>query len=596
MTSPSPITGRRPSLGLRSDDAVAQTVSSSHLNERAHTSPDKAAKKRSASWGKKDAPKDLIQQLAVSDGKEKEKDSKSRQPQSPKASKDIVSPRKDRDEKSDKSEKSEKSGRDEIATGRSNSNSRPGSVGRREGKDLIAHSHGGGSLSTGGSTATGTHESMSDKETARLLAATDYETESLGAPRPDYSNTDTLQFSAARTLRGGTLAQLFDWLVENCYEPRHPSTQAFVAAYRQWAPAKELFKLVYDKYTGDATRPGAAIVPTRKKVIAFVLAWLDGWLLRDFAEPRAWLLPRLLDLINTFRDTGFPQAAYRCKLLLVRHRAAITARQAARRARTARQAKEKGGKGHLDVLQTDAQVLAEQLTLIEAQMFGVISASELLNLTWKNARKRGSHVNALVRRFNIISYWVATEVVMPRDVRTRVELIVRFIAVARRCLDMGNFNTTMELLAGLNHVSVTRLKRTWAELPARAQQQLAELNALMDTQHNYKPYRELLAARRLPALPYLGIYLRDLVFIEEGNPDLLPPHDGARPALINFEKLMMLAQTLAQLARYQSVRYAFPVLPDAHKYLTRLTQLPDEVLYIQSTQAEPRDPNVPRAD
>ena len=43
----------------------------------------------------------------------------------------------------------------------------------------------------------------------------------------------------------------------------------------------------------------------------------------------------------------------------------------------------------------------------------------------------------------------------------------------------------------------------------------------MSRKSNYKAFRELLATCTPPCLPYLGTFLTDLTFIEEGNPDTM---------------------------------------------------------------------------
>jgi hypothetical protein len=55
-----------------------------------------------------------------------------------------------------------------------------------------------------------------------------------------------------------------------------------------------------------------------RRVIALFLRWVELWLLRDFFERRGYLFKKLLDFLPTLASTGFPNAAYRCKLVLVK--------------------------------------------------------------------------------------------------------------------------------------------------------------------------------------------------------------------------------------------------------------------------------------
>jgi hypothetical protein len=109
-----------------------------------------------------------------------------------------------------------------------------------------------------------------------------------------------------------------------------------------------------------------------------------------------------------------------------------------------------------------------------------------------------------------------------------------------------------------------------------------QLNELMQTQNNYKNYRTALKANKQAALPYLGIYLRDLTFIAE-NDDNFDKEKG----LFNFEKLKLIGQVITEMKRYQLSDYAFERNQLVSDYLTKLLVLPDETLYQHSLMCEP---------
>jgi len=58
------------------------------------------------------------------------------------------------------------------------------------------------------------------------------------------------------------------------------------------------------------------------------------------------------------------------------------------------------------------------------------------------------------------------------------------------------------------------------------------LKEFIASEGNYQRYREVLRDAVPPIIPYLGIHLTDLVFLDEGNPDLLPDTN-----LLNFWKV-----------------------------------------------------------
>jgi hypothetical protein len=69
-----------------------------------------------------------------------------------------------------------------------------------------------------------------------------------------------------------------------------------------------------------------------------------------------------------------------------------------------------------------------------------------------------------------------------------------------------------------------------AEFPGKQSSCDITFLSILYLQGNYKTYRDKLGASELPAVPYVGVFLKDLTFICDGNPDYL------RGGLINMHK------------------------------------------------------------
>ncbi|KAL6068111.1 hypothetical protein QOT17_008359 [Balamuthia mandrillaris] len=198
--------------------------------------------------------------------------------------------------------------------------------------------------------------------------------------------------------------------------------------------------------------------------------------------------------------------------------------------------------------------VADEMTRIDFALFQRVKEREFLNLSWKDPNPNvAKNIKRIVERANRVSFWVATTIVTCRDLVARVSLLKRFLILAERCRELRNFNTLMVILGGLNLHPVSRLKRTWKMLPEKYLVLFARLEQLMENKQNYKNYREALKdtseAEAPGTVPYIGVYLRDLVFIEEGNPTIL------ENGLINFEKLLMIAKTIVEVQRFQREAY-----------------------------------------
>ena len=78
-----------------------------------------------------------------------------------------------------------------------------------------------------------------------------------------------------------------------------------------------------------------------------------------------------------------------------------------------------------------------------------------------------------------------------------------------------------------------------------------------------------------------GVYLSDLVFIDEGNQD---DNDYG----INLEKRKLVYATVEDLQLYQGSRFGFPILQPLNQYLSWIPSLNDSQLYKLSLAREPR--------
>jgi hypothetical protein len=125
--------------------------------------------------------------------------------------------------------------------------------------------------------------------------------------------------------------------------------------------------------------------------------------------------------------------------------------------------------------------------------------------------------------------------------------------------------------------------------------QLAKaIDDLMSSKNNYKLYRSELARvnenlkpEAPPILPYLGIYLRDLLYIDDGNPSVMD--DGN----LNYEKVNLIGSKLFEIRRYQLQKNLIIDDEDPFivNYLTNIVAMDDELLFEVSSSMYPTNPD-----
>lgn len=166
-----------------------------------------------------------------------------------------------------------------------------------------------------------------------------------------------------------------------------------------------------------------------------------------------------------------------------------------------------------------------------------------------------------------MTQWVVLRILHETDIKKRVIVIKHIIAIANYCKELHNYNTTMEILAGLTSSPIHRLKKTWEIVPKKTIELLESLQDLMSVRKNFNNYRTELRNSSLPCIPFFGLYLTDLTFVQDGNPDTIKMTDDPE-SLINFSKKTMLSDIIKEFMAYQSTPYALNPVPEIQTILS----------------------------
>jgi len=341
---------------------------------------------------------------------------------------------------------------------------------------------------------------------------------------------------------------------------------------------------------------------TEKRIIppkharSFVFLWVNGYFNIDWQQKI--ILPRMLEYSKSIMDDADLTAL---KNMCIKDRSLRRGGQTL--STPTAKAEHKSPKTFLTILSPSrprsasadgtkewsaisTSTLATQMTVMEQELFSAIKPGEFLKDSWHSIERdtRAPQLSALVKRFNDVSFWVATQVVMSSSVKHQTMTIRKFIKVAYKLFRFHNYNSLMQILSGLHNVSVNRLKPAWAALPGNAQDKFKKMNEFMSADQNFQQYREVmneLSHSRTPAIPYLVLYMRDITFIEE-NPD------KTAEGHVNFVKLYRLGRQLHWFVHFARSDYGFTVDYQIQKVLMHLKFLSEVELYDFSLASEPK--------
>jgi CRP-like cAMP-binding protein len=172
-------------------------------------------------------------------------------------------------------------------------------------------------------------------------------------------------------------------------------------------------------------------------------------------------------------------------------------------------------------------------------LFRAIEPFELLNQNWNKHPELSPQIIEYIQWFNRMCQWASTEIIREDSPESRAVIISKFIRIADRLAHLNNFNGLMEILASLEGSSIRRLKLSWAEIPQADADTLDRLAALMKPEKNFREYRAaIVQSTGKPWIPYLGLHLTDLTFVDDGNTTWI----GNNNNLVNLQKAVMTAQ------------------------------------------------------
>ncbi|KAI3344006.1 ras GEF [Ustulina deusta] len=245
----------------------------------------------------------------------------------------------------------------------------------------------------------------------------------------------------------------------------------------------------------------------------------------------------------------------------------------------------------LKFLDIDVTEFARQLTIIESKLYAKIKPSECLNKTWQKKVTEAEpepapNVKALILHSNQMTNWVAEMILQQMDVKKRVVVIKHFVSVADKCRGLNNFSTLTSIISALGTAPIARLKRTWDQMPARTNAVLESMRRLMASTKNFAEYREALHTTNPPCIPFFGVYLTDLTFIEDGIPSILK-----KTNMINFAKRAKTAEVIRDIQQYQNAPYSLQPVPELQDYILGNVAGASDVheMYDKSLAVEPRE-------
>ncbi|MBZ3869610.1 Ral guanine nucleotide dissociation stimulator [Sciurus carolinensis] len=425
-----------------------------------------------------------------------------------------------------------------------------------------------------------------------------------------------------RTVKAGTLEKLVEHLVPAFQSSDLSYVTVFLCTYRAFTTTQQVLDLLFKRYgcvLPYSSENGGPQEQLKNAISSILGTWLDQYS-EDFCQPPDF--PCLKQLV-AYVQLNMPGSDLerRAHLLLAQledlepSEAEPEGEEAWEPCWPSPVSTENGlseEKPHLLAFPPD--LVAEQFTLMDAELFKKVVPYHCLGSIWSQRDKKGKEhlaptIRATVTQFNNVANCVITTCLGDRSMKAsdRARVVEHWVEVARECRVLKNFSSLYAILSALQSNAIHRLKKTWEEVSRDSFRIFQKLSEIFSDENNYSLSRELLIkegtskfatlemnpkrTQRRPkesgviqgTVPYLGTFLTDLVMLDTAMKDYLYGR------LINFEKRRKEFEVIAHIKLLQSACNNYSIAPAEHfgSWFRALERLSEAESYSLSCELEP---------
>eukprot|EP01091_Cochliopodium_minus_P020217 TRINITY_DN8760_c0_g1_i2.p1 TRINITY_DN8760_c0_g1~~TRINITY_DN8760_c0_g1_i2.p1 ORF type:complete len:1067 (+),score=300.14 TRINITY_DN8760_c0_g1_i2:620-3820(+) len=357
-------------------------------------------------------------------------------------------------------------------------------------------------------------------------------------------------------IKCGTLIGGINWILD-----KQDITLEFclLNCYRMFTTGEQIVDVLQQKFSEDESTKSS------------VMKYLDKW---ASDKDQCWDNPKdysaLVEFLTNIQKTGFSNVADRI-LNNLRSGTIVSKNRYARDTSIS-------FNNLSELFDQKPKLIAQLITCQDKIIFSHIPLHEFIGQKWsKNEGRNAPNLLAMISRFNKLSFWVSTSLVLAKTNKERNKRSSWFVELLQAFEFFQNYNGMQALIGAFNSAIIRKLKDKDMLKISKKEEEIMQGCSNWMFHKNFSNYRQKIknfmsksindqksprmersvSSQNVSLLvPFLGVHLSDLTFIEDGGEKVMHKEDNSGlPQHIFYSKFISIAEQLINIKGLRDCDY-----------------------------------------
>ena len=209
-------------------------------------------------------------------------------------------------------------------------------------------------------------------------------------------------------------------------------------------------------------------------------------------------------------------------------------------------------KNYFCVTDWSAEDIGNKLAQVSISFLNEIKPRELYKGVYLKKDKETTSPNVVkcINNFNKLTSFIIEDILSYNSPKLRARSYKKWVEICEFCKKHKNYNDCIAIFSALNNYIITGLDLTLKEVKSQTKQTLDHLSIFCTVEGNYKNIRNdmnLCEQKEESFIPYLGMLLKDINFLEESSKYI------NEKGCINLDKIEKINSLIEKYFRYKKI-------------------------------------------